>query len=195
MKHNVFLVALSFSLGALAQNEPSVRIEKRVVVIKDGQKLDVAADTMVRHFSFRLDSLLGDQELSWKTMDGNELDQLIFRSAPSNSKPRLGVQITKIEGVNGVTIQDVEPVSTAAALGLQVGDVIYNVNDQKVTDPEVLVDVIQEVGSKELVVIKFRRDGHGKKVMGYLIPTMDFRDETLGQGPIRIEMRQENKEQ
>jgi S1-C subfamily serine protease len=82
----------------------------------------------------------------------------------------LGVRIAATEGVRGVTVQSVEPISTAAALGLQVGDVIASVNGTSVSEPNDLVELIRGLHVGSSVDVRFRRDGTQKRMKGYLIP-------------------------
>ncbi|MFM8565943.1 MAG: PDZ domain-containing protein, partial [Bacteroidota bacterium] len=60
--------------------------------------------------------------------------------------------------------------STAAALGLQVGDVIASINGTAVLEPKQLVELIRRLNVGSAVDVRFRRDGAKKRMKGYLIP-------------------------
>lgn len=191
MKSALVLSILVLPLGVSAQDAPPVRIEKRVVIIKDGQKIEESADSLLRNYRIELDSLPGDHVMRWHGGTGDDHVVFQFNGISRDAKPRLGVQITQIDGVQGLTVQAVEPISTAAAIGLNIGDVIASVNGQAIREPKALVDLIQglQVGSK--VEIEFRRDGAKKKVQGYLIPSGPVGLPAMPGGPMRIRMDRE----
>ncbi len=170
MKSLLVNIALGLSLCAFAQESPKVRVEKRIMVIKDGQVFQSPSDSLLKGLHIEIDSAFGGAELDLAGLAGNVGDRMmVFRSnAPSG--PMLGVRIAATEGVRGVTVQSVEPISTAAAMGLQVGDVIASVNGTSVSEPKDLVELIRglEVGSA--VDVRFRRDGKSNRMKGYLIP-------------------------
>lgn len=186
MKSALIISTLVLSLGVSAQDAPKVHIEKRVMVVKDGQKMEGSADSVLRHYRIELDSLPGTNAMTWHSGTGDDHVLFRFKDISGDAKPRLGVQITKIDGVQGLTVQAVEPVSTAAAIGLNVGDVIAAVNGQAVREPKALVDLIQGLHVGDEVVIEFRRDGAKKKVQGYLIPSGTLGLPQMPDGPLRI---------
>lgn len=63
--------------------------------------------------------------------------------APFGSGAILCVRIAATEGVRGVTVQSVQLISTAAALGLQVGEVIAAVNGTPIEQPSDHVELIR----------------------------------------------------
>lgn len=186
MKSELVLLTLLLSFGVSAQDAPQVLIEKRIMVIKDGQQFQGSPDSVLRHFGINLDSLPVDNAITFRSSGGEDQARLLFSNISSDSKPRLGVQITKIDGVQGLTVQAVEPVSTAAAIGLNVGDVIATVNGQPIREPKALVDLVQALGVGDKVEIVFRRDGVKKKVQGYLIPSGSLGLPQIPDGPLRI---------
>ncbi len=186
MKSELVLLTLLLSFGVSAQDAPQVLIEKRIMVIKDGQQFQGSPDSVLRHFGINLDSLPVDNAITFRSRGGEDQARLLFSNISSDSKPRLGVQITKIDGVQGLTVQAVEPVSTAAAIGLNVGDVIATVNGQPIREPKALVDLVQALGVGDKVEIVFRRDGVKKKVQGYLIPSGSLGLPQIPDGPLRI---------
>jgi S1-C subfamily serine protease len=103
----------------------------------------------------------------------------------------LGVRIGQTNGVAGVVVQSVEPVSTAAALGLSVGDVVYRVNGRNMQKPEDLVGLISELEVGAEVAIAYRRDGKKRRALGYLIPAgvLGGMMPPAGEMPLRIELK------
>ena len=185
----MYCLALAAPLVSAAQVQKDVRIEKRVFVIKDGKMLEQPGDSVLKELRINVDSIVKGEaiNLDFEAIpDGNVM---VFRGL--NSGPAvLGVRIGHVDGVNGVTVQSVEPVSTAAALGLSVGDVIYRVNGQKISDPEHLVSLVRNLEQGARVDICYRRDGSKKRVQGYLIPVHGGPSlpQWSGQGPVRIEL-------
>jgi len=131
-------------LASAAQVQKDVRIEKRVFVIKDGKMLEQPGDSVLKELRINVDSIVKGQRINLDLEaipDGNVMVFNALNSGPA----MLGVRIGHVDGVNGVTVQSVEPVSTAAALGLSVGDVIYRVNNQSISEPENLVSLIRNL--------------------------------------------------
>jgi len=108
----------------------------------------------------------------------------------------VGVRIAATEGVRGVTVQSVEPISTAAALGLQVGDVIAAVNGTPIEQPSDLVELIRSLEVGSAVDVRFRRDGAKNRARGYLIPAggPSMLPSWVEGEPIRIELKEEREE-
>ncbi len=187
MKYFIYCIALAAPLFSAAQAPKEVRIEKRVFVIKDGKMLEQPGDSVFKELRISVDSLVQGLDLDLQAIpDGNVMVFNALNSGPA----MLGVRIGHVDGVEGVTVQSVEPVSTAAALGLAVGDVIYRVNSQKITDPADLVSLIRSLELGALVDLDFRRDGKRKHAQGYLIPVHGglARPQWSGEGPVRIEL-------
>jgi len=196
MKTRFLFLALGVSLSTLAQEAPKVRVEKRVVVIKDGAVLASPPDSLLQGLRIEIDSLQGGVDVDLSALGGAGMDRLMLLRSPMGSGPMLGVRIAATEGVRGVTVQSVEPISTASALGLQVGDVIASVNGTPVVQPSDLVSLIQSLKVGDAVDLRFRRDGANKRMKGYLIPAggMGSLPGLIEGQPIRIERKEERVE-
>jgi membrane-associated protease RseP (regulator of RpoE activity) len=189
MKYFIYCLALCTPMVALAQVQKDVRIEKRVFVIKDGKMLEQPNDSILKELKINIDTLVEGKPLSGAFGGAGDGNIMIFRGL--NSGPAmLGVRVGQTDGVEGVVVQSVEPVSTAAALGLAIGDVIYRVNGQKITDPASLVSLIRGLEQGARVDLNYRRDGAKKRVQGYLIPVSGGPSlpQWPGEEPIRIEL-------
>ena len=192
MKTVFLFLLLGVSLSTPAQEDPKVRVEKRVFVIKDGTVLASPTDSLLQGLRIEIDSLQGGVDLDLSALEGAGMDRLMLLRSPMGLGPMLGVRIAVTEGVRGVTVQSVEPISTAAALGLQVGDVIAAVNGKTVVKPSDLVSLIQGLEVGDAVDVRFRRDGAKKRMRGYLIPAggLGTQPRLIEGQPIRIERKE-----
>jgi serine protease Do len=62
--------------------------------------------------------------------------------------PDLAAQLGLPRGTQGLVIQDLDPSGPAAQAGLQMGDVIEQVNRQSVRTPEDMQKALQNSGSR-----------------------------------------------
>lgn len=67
-------------------------------------------------------------------------------------------------------IETVSPVSLGAALGLQTGDIIVELNKQSINDFTKLVATLQLYSVGDEANITVLRNGKKRKVTGYFIP-------------------------
>ncbi|MBM3433999.1 MAG: PDZ domain-containing protein [Bacteroidetes bacterium] len=196
MKTALVLLFHGIALGSLAQVETPVRVEKRIMVIKDGSVLQSPPDSLLKGLHIEIDSSFSGGNLKIRALGREGEDQLMFFQPQAMTGPMLGIRIAQTEGVRGVTVQSVEPISTAAALGLQVGDVIASINGTAVLEPKQLVELIRRLNVGSAVDVRFRRDGAKKRMKGYLIPLggPSLMPQMIEGMPIRIEMQEEREE-
>jgi len=90
--------------------------------------------------------------------------------APDNSA-KIGITPARSFKGKGVMIETVVPTSLGAALGLQTGDVLIELNNNEIKGFEELVGVLQAHAVGDEANITFLRNGKKKKVTGYFIPT------------------------
>jgi membrane-associated protease RseP (regulator of RpoE activity) len=90
--------------------------------------------------------------------------------APDNSA-KIGITPARSFKGKGVMIETVVPTSLGAALGLQTGDVLIELNNNEIKGFEELVGVLQVHAVGDEANITFLRNGKKKKVTGYFIPT------------------------
>jgi membrane-associated protease RseP (regulator of RpoE activity) len=89
--------------------------------------------------------------------------------APDNSA-KIGITPARSFKGEGVMIETVVPTSLGAALGLQTGDVIVELNKQAIHNFDELVGTLQQYSVGDEANITFLRNGKKKKVTGYFIP-------------------------
>ncbi len=89
--------------------------------------------------------------------------------APDNSA-KIGITPARSFKGEGVMIETVVPTSLGAALGLQTGDVIVDLNKQAIHNFDELVGTLQQYAVGDEANITFLRNGKKKKVSGYFIP-------------------------
>jgi S1-C subfamily serine protease len=92
-----------------------------------------------------------------------------FLEAQDNSA-KIGITPARSFKGKGVMIETVVPTSLGAALGLQTGDVIVQLNEQAIHDFDELVGTLQQYSVGEKASITILRNGKKKKVIGYFIP-------------------------
>ena len=89
--------------------------------------------------------------------------------APDNSA-KIGISPAVSFKGKGVMIETVVPTSLGAALGLQTGDIIVELNKIEITNFETLVETLKQYAVGDEANITFLRNGKKKKATGYFIP-------------------------
>lgn len=110
--------------------------------------------------------------------NGQDLKQFTpDQNAPSNGRPRLGVQVHDIDesaqkqfnipkGTNGAVVYSVLPGSLAENFGLKPGDVIQRVQGEDIKSAQDLSNAIQKVesgNSREITFVRFGKNGTSEK--------------------------------
>jgi hypothetical protein len=100
-------------------------------------------------------------------LNGEELPNGI----PSD-KARLGVVgFENAPDIAGAMVKEVVPVSTAAALGLRPGDVIFQFDEKTIGSFQDLVGAMEAKNVGDEVSVKYRRDGKPGEASAFLIPS------------------------
>jgi membrane-associated protease RseP (regulator of RpoE activity) len=89
--------------------------------------------------------------------------------APDNSA-KIGISPARSFKGEGVMIETVSPISLGAALGLQTGDIIVELNKNTIKDFDSLVGTLKQYAVGDEANITVLRNGKKKKVTGYFIP-------------------------
>jgi S1-C subfamily serine protease len=190
MKSLFSLLAITlFSVISFAQ----VQKKNHVTIIKIDTTISGQTDTLI--FNFEGDQI-GNLEEIMKSIHGFDMsimdsslnfgfekdfqmpEGMIFGmpnempfgfGAPDNSA-KIGITPAKSFKGKGVMIETVLPTSLGAALGLQTGDVIVELNKNEINEFDELVGILQMYSVGDEANITFLRNGKKKKVMGYFIP-------------------------
>lgn len=126
--------------------DDNVTINKRKMVITDGN------DMMTWNFNGD-----GDWEKWGENFGKNFKQNWNFNYDNDGDGAFLGVTSETADG--GAKITGVTKASAAEKAGLKKGDVILKIDEEKITDPEVLSDVIGFKKPKDEVKITYKRDG------------------------------------
>jgi membrane-associated protease RseP (regulator of RpoE activity) len=89
--------------------------------------------------------------------------------APDNSA-KIGITPARSFKGKGVMIESVIPTSLGAALGLQTGDVIVELNKKQINEFDELTGILNLYAIGDEANITILRNGKKKKVTGYFIP-------------------------
>lgn len=141
--------------------------EVDVVVIRDGQEETIQVtlgERKVNHYEFQHPKKPCKPKWDEEAM---------------SKKPFLGVMIkTEMEDEDevGARVTEVYENSTAEAMGLQEGDIIYEMNDEVIENVGDLMGVMGEVEPGDEMKVEFRRDGKKMKETGTLKSKADHKD-------------------
>jgi serine protease Do len=129
--------------------DKDITINNRKMIITDGDGIALFDGDDIESFTYG-EGHLFDGGTAWT----------------GKSKAFLGV-VTEKEG-NGVRINDITKNSAAEKAGLKEGDIITQIGDNKITDPEVLSEIIATKKPDEEVKISYKRDGKENKTTAKL---------------------------
>lgn len=90
----------------------------------------------------------------------------VLQGAP----PAVALGVGIAEEPDGVTVAAVAPGATAAALGVQVGDVLVQVGGRPVTGPQVVSDYVRTLNVGDPVSVRVRRAGQEVELTGRAMP-------------------------
>lgn len=127
---------------------------------------DIDLSIMDSAFNFSFDNNFNMPEGSFFGMPN---DMPFGIGAPDNSA-KIGISPARSFKGEGVMIETVFPISLAAALGLQTGDIIVELNKKEIKKFDELVGVLKLYAVGNEANITFLRNGKKKKVTGYFIP-------------------------
>jgi membrane-associated protease RseP (regulator of RpoE activity) len=123
-----------------------------------------------------------ERKVIW-VQDGNELmfpdDKEAYKIELEEleKKPFLGIKpVEKAQDITGVMIYEVIGGTSAEKLGLQTGDIIYEMNTQPINNFDDLVGVLKEMQPNDPIKVNFKRDGVKKSVSGNLGSKADAHD-------------------
>ena len=136
-------------------NAPGTKVE--LVIIRDAEKKEVEI-TLGKRKKKRI------RHFGW----GTDREIHLF------DRPRLGVQVHalnqdlapyfKVDKNQGVLVLKVMKESPAEQAGLKAGDVITKIEDEQVSDPEDLIDVLEDYEDDDVVTVEYVRKGKKEKL-------------------------------
>jgi len=91
-----------------------------------------------------------------------------------DNSAKIGITPSKSYKGNGVMIESVTPASLAAALGLQTGDVLVELNGNKIQNFTDLKSILEKHQVGDEAQITFTREGKKKKMTGFFIPVSNM---------------------
>ena len=127
---------------------------------------DIDLSIMDTAFSFKLDNNFQMPEVKGFPMPNG---MPFGFGAPDNSA-KIGITPARSFKGEGVMIETVSPISLGAALGLQTGDIIVELNKNIIKTFDELVGTLQQYLVGDEANITVLRNGKKKKVTGYFIP-------------------------
>ena len=127
---------------------------------------DIDLSIMDTAFSFKLDNNFQMPEVKGFPMPNG---MPFGFGAPDNSA-KIGITPARSFKGEGVMIETVSPISLGAALGLQTGDIIVELNKNIIKSFDELVGTLQQYLVGDEANITVLRNGKKKKVTGYFIP-------------------------
>lgn len=191
MKKFVTLLAfVCVQMIALSQNFS----ENEINIMKIDTTLDGRIDTIFYHFNLQsngeeLSKIMKELNIDMQLLgiDTTAQQDIIFGNdpfgnfnfnspftpTPNARNAQLGITVSQRYTGKGVMVETVMDISLAAALGLNTGDIIYQLDKVEIENFEALKKQLStyQVGSP--VTIHFKREGKKKEVSGYFIPAQN----------------------
>lgn len=190
MKKFVTLLAfVCVQMIALSQNFS----ESQINIMKIDTTFDGSIDTIFYHFNLQnseeMRKIMKELNIDFELLglDTTNQQEIIlghdpfgnfnfnspFTSTPNSRNAQLGITVSSRYSGKGVMVETVMDISLAAALGLNTGDIIYQLDKVEIENFEALKKQLStyQVGSP--VTIHFKREGKKKEVSGYFIPAQN----------------------
>jgi membrane-associated protease RseP (regulator of RpoE activity) len=167
-KNHVTIVKIDTSstgqIDTLIFNFEGDQLENMKDIMKQFPDIDISI--MDTAFNFNFDSNFQMPEgMGFPMPDGIPFGF----GAPDNSA-KIGITPARSFKGKGVMIESVIPTSLGAALGLQTGDVIVELNKKQINEFDELTGILNLYAIGDEANITILRNGKKKKVTGYFIP-------------------------
>ena len=127
---------------------------------------DIDISIMDTAFNFNFDSNFQMPEVKGFPMP----DEIPFGFGAPDNSAKIGITPARSFKGKGVMIESVIPTSLGAALGLQTGDVIVELNKKQINEFDELTGILNLYAVGDEANITILRNGKKKKVTGYFIP-------------------------
>jgi len=135
-----------------------------------------------------------NQKPAGETFVANRYPVLVDpRDKQGRVKPLLGLLVNMREGSDGVEIGAIFEGTSAEEAGLQVGDVILEVDGKKICGPSCVAGVLKRQSVGQRIEILYKRDGNNHKVTVFLggLVQMGDREFLIKNSPIPRELREQ----
>ncbi len=134
--------------------DDAITINKRKIIVRDGDNM----------MSFHFDTdRLNDLANGLKER-GKELKEWAQQWKEENAEPKAFLGVTTKDNEEGAEILSTSNGSAAEKAGLQAGDIITRIDDQKVEGPASLSEIITSYKPNDKVKIYFKREGKEKNM-------------------------------
>ncbi len=139
-------------------NEDGVTINNRKMIIRDGNKITMDFDGKMMDLNDKLAELGDMKNFNFNFDDKN----MSWSNSEGTSYTYLGVNTEKSD--DGAKILSVSDESPASKAGLEKGDVIYKIDDTKISSTKELSETVRAKKDGEKVKVYYLRDGKKKDV-------------------------------
>ncbi len=167
-KNHVTIVKIDTSstgqIDTLIFNFEGDQLENMKDMMKQFPDIDISI--MDTAFNFNFDSNFQMPEVKGFPMP----DGIPFGFGAPDNSAKIGITPARSFKGKGVMIESVIPTSLGAALGLQTGDVIVELNKKQINEFDELTGILNLYAVGDEANITILRNGKKKKVTGYFIP-------------------------
>jgi hypothetical protein len=132
-------------------------------ILKQFPDIDLSIMDSSFNFSF-------DNNYQMPDVKGFPMPDMPFGFGAPDNSAKIGISPAVSFKGKGVMIETVVPTSLGAALGIQTGDIIVELNKIGITNFETLVETLKQYAIGDEANITFLRNGKKKKATGYFIP-------------------------
>jgi len=167
-KNHVTIIKIDTSstgqIDTLIFNFEGDQLENMKDIMKQFPEIDLSI--MDTAFNFNFDNNFQMPEVKGFPMP----DGMPFGFGAPDNSAKIGITPARSFKGKGVMIETVIPTSLGAALGLQTGDIIVELNQNEINEFDELIVILQMYNVGDEANITFLRNGKKKKVTGYFIP-------------------------
>jgi len=167
-KNHVTIIKIDTSstgqIDTLIFNFDGDQLENMKDIMKQFPEIDLSI--MDTAFNFNFDNNFQMPEVKGFPMP----DGMPFGFGAPDNSAKIGITPARSFKGKGVMIETVIPTSLGAALGLQTGDIIVELNQNEINEFDELIVILQMYNVGDEANITFLRNGKKKKVTGYFIP-------------------------
>lgn len=170
-KNTIMLIVVGLAgstLQLFAQSEQRLPEKNKSIIIQiDGDEVrlngkSLNGDSLSDNSKKRNRIFLNDQNITWDEPNVNDFSTSKKSWEKTDSVTFLGVMTEAVE--TGLEVTDVSKNSPAETAGLQEGDVIFKVSDEKMDSPEALQKLIRSKRPGDVVRIQIKRGEKKQKI-------------------------------